>query len=230
MFRNASFYLLAVLAIVIAGFWPTYFSVPAADTRLSLHVHGISMLLWIGLLIAQPWLIRSQRRSLHRTVGKLSLIVIPVLAISGTVIVFEDYAYNYEEPFGADALGIFFVGFWSIAILVGFWGLGIYHRKNVQLHARCMLATAITLIVPGAFRLYSNVTNADDWASVFFASMVFTALISVAVIAGDKLRGKIYPPFVYMAVAWAINMAAFKLIYLLPGWHSFAAWSLELYS
>jgi len=59
MFRNASFYLIALLGLIIAGFWPSYFSVPPADLRLSLHVHGISMLLWLSLLIAQPWLIRT---------------------------------------------------------------------------------------------------------------------------------------------------------------------------
>ena len=230
MFRNASFYLIALLGLIIAGFWPSYFSVPPADLRLSLHVHGISMLLWLSLLIAQPWLIRTRRNDLHRSLGKVSFVLLPILAITGTVIVFEDYARNYAEPFSADALGVFFVGFWLVAMMVGFYGFAIYHRKNVQLHARCMLATAMALVVPGAFRLYSNLGNAEDFGAAFFTTTLWVSIIPLALIVGDKLRGRIYPPFVYLTIAWAINVAGFKLIYHLAWWQDFAAWSLELYS
>ncbi len=93
-----------------------------------------------------------------------------------------------------------------------------------------MLATAMAMVVPGAFRLYSNATNAEHFGTAFFTTMLWVSIIPVALIAGDKLRGRIYPPFVYLAIAWAVNVVGFKLIYHLAWWQDFAAWSLELYS
>ncbi len=61
MIRNAHWYLIALLAIIVAGFWPNYFSQPPGEVLASLHAHGIPMLLWLVTLIVQSWLIRTGR-------------------------------------------------------------------------------------------------------------------------------------------------------------------------
>lgn len=228
MFRNASFYLLALFIVIVAGFWPSYFSVPFGETRLSLHIHGISMMLWLSLLVVQPWLIRTGRNQLHRLLGKSSLLVMPVLLATGFVVSLEDYSNNYADPFSADALGILFLDFGFLVPLLLFYVMAIYHRKNVRLHARYMLSTAQFLIIPGVFRLYMQLAPTDDWGGVFFNSLLVASVIPVALIIYDKVHGKIYPPFVYLALAWAINLLGFKLIHHFDGWHSFAAWALTL--
>jgi len=117
VFSNASFYLLALLIVVVAGFWKSYFFVPPRDVLPSLRAHSILMLLWLGILIVQPWLIRTRRYGLHRAIGKASYAFFPLLLIAGTYVVFQDLGRNYEDPLSAKALGNFFSGFVFMAIL-----------------------------------------------------------------------------------------------------------------
>jgi uncharacterized membrane protein YozB (DUF420 family) len=229
MFKNAPWYMIALLVVVIAGFWKSYFAVPPGEVLPSLHAHGIPMLLWLGMLIVQPWLIRSGRKSWHRAIGKTSYILFPIVAVTATYIVFQDLGRNYEDPFSADALGAFFSGFAHVAILAIFYGLAIYNRRNLQLHARYMLSTALPLVTPGFFRVLLFWIGSDDVPIPdFFMTMVIVGIIPLLLIGSDRLKGKIYPPFVYLAVAWAINLAGVKLMPYVDWWHSFAAWSLEL--
>jgi hypothetical protein len=202
--------------------------VPFGSTRQSLHFHGISMLLWLTLLIVQPWLIRTGKKRLHRLFGRASLLLIPVLVVSGTVIVFEDFSHNYPDPYEADALGVLFVGFGFLVPLLLFYSLAIINRKNVHLHARYMLATSVFLIIPGFFRLYMMLLQPDEFGGPFFYSMLAVSIIPIALLVNDKIKGKIYPPFIYLAIAWAINLAGFKFVHHLDSWHSFATWSLAL--
>jgi len=187
------------------------------------------MLLWLGVLIVQPWLIRTRRNALHRAIGKASYALFPILLVSATYIVFQDLGRNYEDPMSAGALGNFYSGFVFIAILASFYGLAIYHRHDVQLHARYMLSTALALVTPGLARVFIFwfIPNGIP-APGTYATMVIIGAIPLALIASDKMRGKVYPPFVYLTIAWAINLAGYKLVPRLDWWHHFAAWSLEL--
>ena len=229
LFRNASIYLLALAIAVIVGFWPSYFSVPLLDTRLSLHVHGITMLLWLGILVAQPWLIRSGNRDLHRRIGKISYALFPFIVVTGVVVTYEQLQSGYGGSFTQENLSGYFLGFSHVAILAVFYSLAIYHRKNVQLHARYMISTAMALVTPGISRIFffyltSNGIPAPD----LFATMVIASAIPLALIANDKIRGKMYPPFIYLAMAWAINLIGFKYAHTIEAWRIFAAWSLNV--
>jgi len=211
LFRNASIYLLALAIAVIVGFWPSYFSVPLLDTRLSLHVHGITML-------------------------KISYALFPFIVVTGVVVTYEALQLGYRGSLTQENLSSYFVGFSHVAILAVFYSLAIYHRKNVQLHARYMISTAMALVAPGISRIFffyltSNGIPAPD----LFATMVIASAIPLALIANDKIRGKMYPPkmyppFIYLAIAWAINLIGFKYAHTVEAWRIFAAWSLNVHT
>ena len=229
LFRNASFYLLALAIAVIVGFWPSYFSVSLSDTRFSLHVHGITMLLWLGVLVAQPWLIRRGNRDLHRRVGRMSYALFPFIVATGVVVSYEALQSGYGGSFTQENLTAYFLALSHVAILAVFYSLAIYHRKNVQLHARYMISTAMALVTPGFSRIFffyltSNGIPAPD----IFTTMVIASAIPLALIANDKFRGKIYPPFIYLAVAWAISLIGYKYAHTIEAWRMFAAWSLNV--
>ncbi len=229
MFRTASFYFLGLLVLLVAGFWQTYFSLPPGDVLLSLHWHGIPMVLWALFLIVQPWLIRSGRVKWHRALGKASYALFPILVLAVTYVVIQDLGRNHPDPMSPGALGAYFIGYAHTGIMVLFYGLAIYHRKNVQLHARYMVSTALPMITPGLFRIVLNWIPADaDVLEYFFLTMVSVGIVPIALIVADKIRGRIYPPFVYLAIAWAINLAGFKLAHNFDLWRSFTTWSLTL--
>ena len=125
MFRYASFYLMGLLFLLVAGFWQTYFSIAPGDVLPSLHAHGIPMVLWALFLIVQPWLIRTGRTNWHRTIGKLSYALFPILIVSVIYVVIQDLGRNHPDPMSAGALGAYFIGYIHAGIMALFYGLAI---------------------------------------------------------------------------------------------------------
>ena len=72
-FRNVYIYLALLIPVAVFGFWKTYFKIldnlPENVTPL-VHVHALLMFLWLLMLIAQAWFIRTNRFRIHRWVGR----------------------------------------------------------------------------------------------------------------------------------------------------------------
>ena len=65
---------LAMFAVVIAGFAPTYYlkglyGTPALSPLF--HLHGLLFTSWMILLIAQPVLVSIRRTDIHRRIGRV---------------------------------------------------------------------------------------------------------------------------------------------------------------
>ena len=83
-YRHAPIWFSVLLLILIAGFWPSYFSKIGSGTiHPAHHAHGIAMLLWVLFLIAQPILIQKRRFRWHRTIGRSTFLLAPVIVLSG---------------------------------------------------------------------------------------------------------------------------------------------------
>ena len=83
-YQNVNYFVLVILAFVIWGFYRTYFGLFPSFTGITTvqHFHGFMMLSWFVMLLVQPLLIRRKKIELHRTVGMLSYILMPLLLIS----------------------------------------------------------------------------------------------------------------------------------------------------
>src|SRR5688572_7252655 len=77
------------LALTVWAFWPRYFARLFEQPTLLHHAHGIVLALWLGMLVVQAQLIRTQRRSWHRQLGKLSYVVAPAVVVITTVFVHQ---------------------------------------------------------------------------------------------------------------------------------------------
>ena len=69
IFNNSVFFLALIPLFAVWGFWVTYFTRPAGSIAIHEHLHGVAMFAWLGLLVLQAFLIRTNRRSLHRQTG-----------------------------------------------------------------------------------------------------------------------------------------------------------------
>src|ERR1700722_11390198 len=61
-FDLSGYYFIGLVVLVVAGFWPTYFSKffdKSADFTMYFHFHAMMLSLWILTLIIQPILIRN---------------------------------------------------------------------------------------------------------------------------------------------------------------------------
>jgi hypothetical protein len=160
-YRTAYLYVLALLALTFAAFWPGYFAKLPAKL-MAHHAHAASAVLWMILAIAQSWSVHHDRIALHRKVGLATFILFPFFLVAGMWVIHVEattLAAGLNSPAGlSDPENLVIAQFgWfdplaNIAFALLFWG-GLKFRYKVQLHARYMLATLLFVIAPIGFRL-----------------------------------------------------------------------------
>ena len=92
-YRNAPYYVLACIAVIIAGFWPNYFATEE-DIPWQFHAHGVAASIWVLMVLMQSWTVHKEQLPLHRAVGKSSLLLFPFL-IGGLAAIIDLTAKGY---------------------------------------------------------------------------------------------------------------------------------------
>lgn len=228
VYKNAPYWFAALFVLSILGFWPSYFSPTAAKATFGQHFHAVAMLIWVAMLIVQPWLIRTRRRNVHRWIGRVSLLLAPVLVISALIAI-EDNLARLPQPYPPIGLSFFWLGLASAFYFAMLYTLAIIKRKDMQLHARYMASTGLVFIVPGLGRLLTRLGEATGLAFLNFQVALWAPLLAGAVmIFHDSRKGRIRLPWVLATVTWAVTVAGF---YFMPrcAWFSdLADWYLSL--
>ena len=220
IFRRSAVYLALLLPFIVVGFWPTYFSRVGLETSIRVHIHGGALSLWYLLLVSQAYLIRTNRRPLHRKVGRLSYALVPVIAVSTLAMAQHRLQVSGLTP---ETLFFFYV---QLSLLVFFllsYGLAIANRATPLVHARYMICTALALIDPIFSRiLYNSLRINFPLSEVFTYSLVGVIFIWLAV--WDSRQKPASRVFAGMLVAFvAVNVPVF-FVYGTPEWHAFAEW------
>src|SRR5215831_4751564 len=82
LYRNGVLLFAIFAAVIVWGFWPTYYAHPwRALPATRYQIHGVLMSSWLLMLLSQAYLIRTNRRAVHRRVGKASYVLAPVIVI-----------------------------------------------------------------------------------------------------------------------------------------------------
>jgi len=154
-FRNAWIWVLILLALTFAAFWPGYFS-KLPDKKLAHHYHAASAVLWMILAVVQSWTIHHGQIGLHRKAGLAIFVLFPFFLAAGMWVIHVEattVSGNFASIEGKQLAQFgFFDPLANIAFALLFWG-GLKYRHNTHLHARCMLGTLLFVISPIGFRL-----------------------------------------------------------------------------
>ena len=156
-YSKAHWYLLGLLIITFLAFWNSYFGM-LHDAPLAHHLHGITATLWILLLAAQNWSIHQKRVSLHRKMGKVLFVLVPLMTAAFAMVTWQGaikvvnqhpfYLLFGQALLTADVLLLF-----TTAIQIY---LALRLRRQVRLHSALMLGTLIGLLPPILSRLFAN--------------------------------------------------------------------------
>ena len=146
-YPRASYYMLGVIAIILIGFWPSYFAA-GREAPWQFHAHGIAASLWVLMVTAQSW--TAQRKAqlpLHRAVGMASLFLFPFL-IGGLAAIIDRQASNYAA--GEPLHMLYGPGFMAgtmvaMAAYVTVYYRALKYRRKVWVHAGYMLSTPLIL-------------------------------------------------------------------------------------
>ena len=145
-------YFAALLLLAVFTFWPSYVSLPPAQSSPYTHFHAIVATLWMLLLIAQPILMRSGRMRQHRALGKASWVLGPLFIVAAFLLAHHRIA-TAEGPAYAIQTYILWLQFSIGGLFALSWALAMINRRNMALHARFMVCTGLTLIDPVVIRL-----------------------------------------------------------------------------
>jgi hypothetical protein len=143
----AALFVLGLIVLAVAGFWPTYLNQPFAKLDRYTHAHAALGAFWLLLLLGQILLIRSGRRGVHRQVGRLSYVAAPFFILSSVLLAHFRFSRMDEPTFAKEAYTLYLP--LSVSLLfVCAYGLALLHRRQVRLHGSFMLCTALLLVDP----------------------------------------------------------------------------------
>lgn len=149
-------YLLFVIffVFVLVGFWLTYFTRLFHQENYRMHLHGIVLIMWCLLLIVQPYLIYKHKTRLHKQLGRVSYVLVPLIAFT-TIDLFK---YRLSELTVLSMGDYLFVASVLVALLtfLFFYGLAMYHRKQPAVHGRYMLCTIFPMFTAIIDRIITN--------------------------------------------------------------------------
>ena len=223
-FDKSGYFFIALFILALVGFWPSYFAKFFASTNdfsFYFHFHAFFAILWIFMLISQPILIRQKKFTLHRKIGKLSYVLVPIIFIS-IILLAHNTLKGPKENLGlelwvpAKDLLIFAVGY----------GIAINYRHIVTIHARGMIVAGIVLIEPALVRLvlYTFFPNEGFAPNGYLISLslLYGLLISLIIAERKQKVGRwVFPLalglylFVHAVLIFQVEIAP---------WQAFAEW------
>jgi hypothetical protein len=157
-YRHAHYYVLAVIAVIVAGFWPSYFAVWGA-VPWQFHAHGVAASIWVAMVAAQSWTAHHGPLPLHRAVGKSSLLLFPFL-IAGLAAIIDLTGKGFvggNDPVRIMFGGSFLIGIaLAIAAYVTVYYRALKYRRKVWLHSGYMLTTPLILFESPFSRLLNG--------------------------------------------------------------------------
>ena len=146
-YPRAHLYMLGVIAVIVTGFWPSYFAV-AGNVPWQFHAHGIAASCWVLLVTAQSWTAhRKPQLPIHRVVGMASLFLFPFLT-GGLAAITSIQAKNWVE--GEPLHLLYGPGFMigtmvAMAAYITVYYRALKYRRKVWVHAGYMLSTPLIL-------------------------------------------------------------------------------------
>ena len=194
-YPRAHYYVLIVIAVIVAGFWPSYFAV-SGNVPWQFHAHGVAASIWVMMVAAQSWTAHHRQLPLHRAVGKSSLFLFPFL-IGGLVAIIDFTAKNYVA--GADPVrtmfgGSFLIGLaLAVAAYVTVYYRALKYRRKVWVHSGYMLTTPLILFESPFSRLLNGfmpglaIRGPED-LPLIMPSILWAMALELAIVAAIWLK------------------------------------------
>ena len=163
--RNSSLLFATFLALAIFGFSRTYFGLfPNFSPKITTitHLHGLSVTLWMVLLIVQPLLIWLKKPQLHLLIGKFSYFFVPFLALMMVLTIRQGYLRSVGTIPTEALLAFQFVPISAFTVFVVTYALAIFNRQSRHAHRSFMIINALGLLWAAFGRVHLGIGNFKD--------------------------------------------------------------------
>lgn len=214
-YRNLGYFLVVLVAFVAAGFYKPYFAlIPHFDASITplVHAHAVLLMCFVALLIAQPLLIRYQRRRLHKSLGVFTYFLMPLLVASCVGVVIKEYDEAIARTLSVDlALRSIFSDVAQLLLLVLFYLLAVVNRRNAPVHMRYMIAVALIVAPAGIARVLGYWFDVPRYASGLASNALLDAVL-IALIVFDRRNQLNYRPYLLVLPLFLLSHAVFAVL------------------
>ena len=216
---------LAILALVFAGFAPTYFlrgvmdaGRPLAPLAPLVHVHGIVFSAWIILFIGQTALISTRRPKWHRRVGYAAAALATAMIVVGLLTGARQLAIGINPASLPPAMW-FALPFWSLVAFAVLVSAGLAFRRNPQAHKRLMLLATLGMLQPAVGRMSMPFHPLGAETNALMAFLMVVPLI----VWDLKRKGAPHRATLFGIAVLAAEQLIRVTTWHTEGWQSFAA-------
>lgn len=185
-----------------------------------IHLHAIAFSTWLILLIGQVALVRSGNVAQHRRMGRIAVVLLPVLLVTGPLApILKNYYAAQPNP---DALSFMATQFTNVIACVALLAAGLILRRDPPTHKRLMLMGTIAITEPGFGRLIAGPLYAilgEGYLPYYIETYSGTLTLMLAVGAYDLwTRGRPHPAWI-AAFGWILaNTALATWLFYQPFW------------
>ena len=216
-------WLLGVLALVVAGFWPSFFRrLWAGDLAHTLH--GFTASGWVLALAVQGWLISRGLRVWHRRVAAAGILMAMGCVTAAVPMIPAMLGSSRGTGFATWGLRLAFFDTVTLAWFAGLVAVGLANVRRPALHQRCLLATASLALPPGLSRLMARPPVGMDFGWAVHASFWVTDALLLWLWWRDRRAG-VEEAAPYLATA--VLLLALELVLAPAGdsatWRAIAA-------
>jgi hypothetical protein len=200
---------LLMTAIVVSGFWRTYFGPllrGAMDRPWIFHLHTLVFMGWMILLLTQVALVSLGRTRIHRKLGTIGIAYGFVVLTIGLVMTFTAPVLHLAagDQQMDQAAGLLLLPLGDMVLFAGFFTAAIAYRPKPEIHKRLILLATVALLFPAVARLSFERPWAflAIWLSPVLAAMGYDGLT----------RRRVHPTYL---IGTGILLVAFTRIFFM---------------
>lgn len=239
LFPKLPWFLLLLIPLTLVGFWPTYFSKLFETLPGIFHLHAFFMILWIALALVQPMLIYFKKTNWHKTVGRASYFIMPMVFLAVYLMIRYSYYHELERLSSPEIRNKYnltndeiyqYAAAYQIKALIDFiwlivfYTLAIMNRKRVLFHATYMVAAIFTLLGPTFDRVIGQILDYFEKPFDGFVEYIvfsITLLFFFLLIIYQRQKGNTLIPSLTCFTVYALGVLGYTYLPLTLFWQSF---------
>lgn len=101
-----------------------------------------------------------------------------------------------------------------------FYVLAIYHRKQIEYHARYMVCTVMLPLLAGLLRVLFRFSFIDSFSKALNCSFILVEIVLLLLLFDDKRSGKIRPPYIIASLTYLTVHLLMNFVYQWAWWRS----------
>lgn len=183
------------------------------------HLHGVAMVAWLGLMVIQPTLVQQGNAALHRKLGWTGVALAVAIFVLGSFVGIKSLQNGTQPPFFTQPyfLALTQVG---VVIFAGLVAFAIAKRRETEWHRRLLVGAMVALMEPALGRILPMpfIMPWGEWAV-----LAIQLGVMVLVMRHDgRTLGRVHPATLIAALAITLHHIVVETLAVTPAWQALA--------